>query len=113
MVCQKKKSNKKAWLSVFDFVKHFWHLFCLKINEIRDAWQKSFSFTAWLPNIRHFWCGSCQAVLHCRICWLDLCWGVNTPTHDECPDYDAKSSDGEAPVAITPRFTLIWSGNTC
>ena len=44
---------------------------------------------------------------------------------NECPAYDTKQSDGEVPVtpdlcgmqstlfiAISPRFTLVWSGST-
>ena len=35
----------------------------------------------------------------CRIHWLHLCWGVR-PHPNECPGYDIKLSDGEAPVML-------------
>ena len=46
-----------------------------------------------------------------KICWL-------YPLQKECPDYDIKLSDGEAPVmslsiTFTPWFTLTQSGSTC
>ena len=62
----------------------------------------------------------------CRIYRLRLCVDVkSSPSHNECPGYDTKQSDGEVPVllehwgmlstpfiAIAPRSILACSGNT-
>ena len=34
----------------------------------------------------------------CRIYWLHLCSGLKLPSHNECPGYDIKQSDGETPA---------------
>ena len=43
----------------------------------------------------------------CRIHWLHLCRGVRPPLTYECPRYDTKSSDGEAPVML--ELWGMWS----
>ena len=43
-------------------------------------------------------------------CWirrLHLCWGVRLPTPNNCPVYNTKSSDGEAPVLNFRKCGLI------
>ena len=49
----------------------------------------------------------------CRIHWLNLCRGVRPPPPNECPKYDIKQSDGEAPALelwgrrSTPSLSLL------
>ena len=55
----------------------------------------------------------------CRINWLHLCRGVTLPGTNECPGYDIKPSDSEAPASeirgmwSTPSLPLLpgplWS----
>ena len=45
--------------------------------------------------------------LGCWIHWLHLCrWGVRS-SPNECPEYDIKKSDGEAPVML--EVWVMWS----
>ena len=63
----------------------------------------------------------------CPVSWgsgmdqLHFCWGVRPPPTNECPGYDTKQSDGEAPVRqellgmwSTPSLPLLsdplWPG---
>ena len=63
----------------------------------------------------------CPVGWGCRIHWLHLCREVIP--HNACPGYDTKQSDGssnsgasgnaEHPfIAIPPRSSLAWNGNT-
>ena len=48
---------------------------------------------------------TCPVSWGCRIYQLHLCWELRTPI--ECPGYDIKLSDGEAPALVIVEYPFL------